>query len=81
MAAVHDNLYALFSDAGPTAPAHAVEDLIARDELEMAAITYLRGRSITGESRHHRRGAEPGAADSQGDPHPDGPRLQGHVLR
>ena len=49
MAAVHDNLYALFSDAGPDGARGAVEDLIERGELEMAAITYLRGRSITGE--------------------------------
>ncbi|HUO45253.1 MAG TPA: PhoH family protein [Acidimicrobiia bacterium] len=47
MAAVHDNLYALFSDS--TEPWSAIEELVARDELEMAAITYLRGRSITGE--------------------------------
>ena len=49
MAAVHDNLYALFSDAGPDGAGGAIDDLIARGELEMAAITYLRGRSITGE--------------------------------
>jgi PhoH-like ATPase len=49
MAAVHDNLYALFSDAGPDGARGAIEDLIARGELEMAVITYLRGRSITGE--------------------------------
>ena len=49
MAAVHDNLYALFSDAGPDGARGAADDLIARGELEMAAITYLRGRSITGE--------------------------------
>jgi PhoH-like ATPase len=49
MAAVHDNLYALFSDAGPGGAKGAVDDLIERGELEMAAITYLRGRSITGE--------------------------------
>lgn len=49
MAAVHDNLYALFSDAGPEGARGAVDDLIARGDLEMAAITYLRGRSITGE--------------------------------
>ena len=49
MAAVHDNLYALFSDAGPEGAKGAVDDLIERGELEMAAITYLRGRSITGE--------------------------------
>jgi PhoH-like ATPase len=49
MAAVHDNLYALFSDAGPDGARGAVDDLVARGELEMAAITYLRGRSITGE--------------------------------
>jgi PhoH-like ATPase len=49
MAAVHDNLYALFADAGADGAAAAVEDLVERGELEMAAITYLRGRSITGE--------------------------------
>ncbi|MDX1691728.1 MAG: PhoH family protein, partial [Acidimicrobiia bacterium] len=49
MAAVHDNLFALFSDGGPRAARDAVEELVERDELEMAAITYLRGRSITGE--------------------------------
>ncbi len=49
MAAVHDNLYALFSDAGVDGAHHAVEELIDRGELEMAAVTYLRGRSITGE--------------------------------
>ncbi len=49
MAAVHDNLYALFS-GGDTAEARdAVEELMERDVIEMAAITYLRGRSITGE--------------------------------
>jgi len=49
MAAVHDNLYALFSDGGPTAARNALEELVERDALELAAITYLRGRSITGE--------------------------------
>jgi PhoH-like ATPase len=49
MAAVHDNLYALFADAGADGASAAVEDLVERGELEMAAITYLRGRSITGE--------------------------------
>ncbi len=49
MAAVHDNLFALFSNGGPGIARDAVEELIDRDELEMAAITYLRGRSITGE--------------------------------
>jgi PhoH-like ATPase len=49
MAAVHDNLYALFSDAGVDAARGAIEELIDRGELEMAAVTYLRGRSITGE--------------------------------
>ncbi|HKX76347.1 MAG TPA: PhoH family protein [Acidimicrobiia bacterium] len=47
MAAVHDNLHALFAEA--TDPRGAIEDLLARDELELAAITYLRGRSISGE--------------------------------
>jgi PhoH-like ATPase len=49
MAAVHDNLFALFSDAGVDGARHAVEELLDRNELEMAAVTYLRGRSITGE--------------------------------
>ena len=49
MAAVNDNLYALFSDAGVDGARGAIEDLIDRGELEMAAVTYLRGRSITGE--------------------------------
>lgn len=49
MAAVHDNLYALFSDAGIDGARDAIEELTERGELEMAAVTYLRGRSITGE--------------------------------
>lgn len=49
MAAVHDNLFALFSDAGVDGARHAIEELVDRNELEMAAVTYLRGRSITGE--------------------------------
>jgi len=49
MAAVYDNLYALFSDAGPAAARDALDELVERDALELAAITYLRGRSITGE--------------------------------
>lgn len=49
MAAVHDNLYALFSDAGVDGAKGAIEELVERGELEMAAVTYLRGRSITGE--------------------------------
>jgi PhoH-like ATPase len=49
MAAVHDNLFALFSDAGVDGARHAIDELIDRNELEMAAVTYLRGRSITGE--------------------------------
>lgn len=48
MAAVHDNLYALFGDEGGN-PRHAVDELFERDVLEMAAVTYLRGRSITNE--------------------------------
>jgi len=48
MAAVHDNLYALFATAeGP--PRDAVEEFLERDILEMAAVTYPRCRSITGE--------------------------------
>ena len=49
MAAVHDNLHALFSDSEPDVARHLVDELIARNELELAAVTYLRGRSITGE--------------------------------
>ena len=49
MAAVHDNLYALFADGDPAATRHAVEELMGRDLLELSAVTYLRGRSITGE--------------------------------
>ncbi len=59
MAAVHDNLYSLFrrdeDDAfGGGAANHrhvqeAVDALLERGQLEMAAITYLRGRSITDE--------------------------------
>jgi PhoH-like ATPase len=49
MAAVHDNLYALFSESEPDAARDLVEGLLERGELEMAAVTYLRGRSITGE--------------------------------
>jgi PhoH-like ATPase len=49
MAAVHDNLYALFSDSGGEGARGAIEELIDRGELEMASVTYLRGRSITGE--------------------------------
>ena len=49
MAAVHDNLHALFHDAGTEGAKAAINELLERDELEMAAVTYLRGRSITGE--------------------------------
>jgi PhoH-like ATPase len=49
MAAIHDNVCALFSNGDPSAAAQAIEELVERDALEMAAITYLRGRSITGE--------------------------------
>jgi PhoH-like ATPase len=49
MAAIHDNLYALFPEGGPGAARDTLEELLERDALEMAAITYLRGRSITGE--------------------------------
>ncbi len=48
MAAVHDNLYALFGGEGAN-PRDTIEELFERDVLEMAAVTYLRGRSITGE--------------------------------
>ena len=60
MAAVHDNLYSLFRrddehdtfGGGATNHRHvqeAVDALLERGQLEMAAITYLRGRSITDE--------------------------------
>ena len=49
MAAVNDNLYALFADGGPEAARGAITELSERNVLEMAAVTYLRGRSITGE--------------------------------
>ena len=48
MAAVHDNLYALFG-AGGGNPKDMVDELFERDIIEMAAVTYLRGRSITDE--------------------------------
>ncbi|MEN8041124.1 MAG: PhoH family protein [Actinomycetota bacterium] len=48
MAAVHDNLYALFGSGGGN-PKDMVDELFDRDILEMAAVTYLRGRSITDE--------------------------------
>jgi PhoH-like ATPase len=48
MAAVHDNLYAIFDHNGAN-PKDMVDELFDRDVLEMAAVTYLRGRSITDE--------------------------------
>jgi PhoH-like ATPase len=48
MAAVHDNLYALFS-GDPASARGAIEELLERNVIEMAAVTYLRGRSITDE--------------------------------
>ena len=60
MAAIHDNLYSLFrhdseadgvvgSASDPRHVQEAVDALLERGQLEMAAITYLRGRSITDE--------------------------------
>lgn len=55
MAAIHDNLYSLFrrdSDSPFNDSGHVqrmVDSLLDRGQLEMAAITYLRGRSITDE--------------------------------
>ncbi len=49
MAAVNDNLYALFAEGGADGAKAAVEELLYRGELELAAVTYLRGRSITDE--------------------------------
>jgi PhoH-like ATPase len=48
MAAVHDNLYALFS-GDPLSAKGAIDELLERNVIEMAAVTYLRGRSITDE--------------------------------
>ncbi len=48
MAAVHDNLYALFS-GDPQSAKGAIDELMERNVIEMAAVTYLRGRSITDE--------------------------------
>ena len=49
MAAIYDNLYALFSNGDSAGARMAVDELIERDVIDMAAITYLRGRSITDE--------------------------------
>ncbi len=55
MAAVHDNLYALLrrGDSRGTREHRqvtaAIESFVDRGQLELAAITYLRGRSITDE--------------------------------
>ena len=58
MAAVYDNLYSLFRGddqstgswpGNPRQVQSAVDALLDRGQLEMAAITYLRGRSITDE--------------------------------
>ena len=51
MAAVHDNLYALLrgDGGGGRGTQQVVEGLVDRGQLELAAITYLRGRSITDE--------------------------------
>lgn len=52
MAAVHDNLYALLrgDGGGPGRGTQSVVDgLVDRGQLELASITYLRGRSITDE--------------------------------
>jgi len=57
MAAVHDNLYSLFRrDDGSAWQGDdhrqvqgAIDALVDRGQLELAAITYLRGRSITDE--------------------------------
>jgi PhoH-like ATPase len=56
MAAVYDNLYSLFRSSDETNSVTnqrhiqgAVDALLDRGQLEMAAITYLRGRSITDE--------------------------------
>lgn len=52
MAAIHDNLYALMRRDGSRDHRHVqqtIESLLDRGQLELAAITYLRGRSITDE--------------------------------
>ena len=55
MAAVHDNLYALMRRGDGGSPREqrsiqqAIRELTDRGQLELGAITYLRGRSITDE--------------------------------
>jgi PhoH-like ATPase len=57
MAAVHDNLYALLRTDSPASRGSrehrqiqsTIESMVDRGQLELAAITYLRGRSITDE--------------------------------
>lgn len=49
MAAIYDNLHALFSDLSSDDAREAVDELLERNEVEMAAVTFLRGRSITDE--------------------------------
>ncbi|MEX2549612.1 MAG: PhoH family protein [Nitriliruptoraceae bacterium] len=57
MAAVHDNLYALMRSDGAGGRGtrehrqiqSTIDSLVDRGQLELAAITYLRGRSITDE--------------------------------
>jgi len=49
MAAIYDNLHALFSDLSSDDARDAVDELLERNEVDMAAVTYLRGRSITDE--------------------------------
>ncbi len=49
MAAVHDNLHALFANLPPEEARMVVDDLVVSGEIEMSSVTYLRGRSITGE--------------------------------
>lgn len=55
MAAVHDNLYALMRSGDGSSPREqrsiqqAIRELMDRGQLDLGAITYLRGRSITDE--------------------------------
>jgi PhoH-like ATPase len=55
MAAVHDNLYALLRRGDGSSPREqrsvqqAIRELMDRGQLDLGAITYLRGRSITDE--------------------------------
>ena len=78
MAAVHDNLYALFS-GDPQSAKGAIEELMDRNVIEMAAVTYLRGRSITDELVIIDE-AQNLVRNPEGDSHPHRVWIQGRLL-